>query len=199
MAQIHGRLIRGLVHPFGCVRGRYAAARVPAHPLLRLSCELPSHCQTGALPPTAHRSRYRVAAAASRLPSTAGCHHRNREQPMPPLRYRHDDPGWNPSPVPISRSAAIGHLMRRLPISPPIHEDAAIAATHARSVRAPRRHDTLQPVRRPFSRILWCETGADVPFSPSRRKDLDLTEAIRSHRSPRPRHSKRITERFSAV
>jgi hypothetical protein len=33
-------------------------------------------------------------------------------------RHRHVDPGWNPPPVPVARSAAPGHFARSLPILP---------------------------------------------------------------------------------
>jgi len=180
-------------------RTSYSAARVPAYPPLRLSCQLSSHSQTGALPRTAHRSHHRVAAAASGLSSTARSNRPGKGQPLPPLRHRHDDPGCNPSPLPVARSAALGHLMTSLPHSPPIHEDATIAATHARSVRVHRQFDTQQPVSCPFQCVLYRGTEAYVPFSHSRRKNIGLTEAVRGHRSSQTRHSKRITERFVAV
>ncbi len=127
------------------------------------SCQLPPNPQTGPLPRTADRSRYRVAAAAGGLPPTAGSNRRREGQPLSPLWHRHDDPGRNPSPIPVARSATLGHLMRSLPISPPIHQHAAIAATHAPSAPLHRQFATLQPLRRRFQRALYRGTRAGAP------------------------------------
>jgi hypothetical protein len=88
---------RFLIHtlPPGFQRIRYFGFLANCHRAVRLAL-----CRQ-----TADRSRYRVTSAASRLPSTAESHHSRKRQPLPPLRHRHDDPGWNPLPVPVARSA----------------------------------------------------------------------------------------------
>jgi hypothetical protein len=56
--------------------------------------------------------------------------------------------------------------MRRLPAAPPIHEDAAIAATHARRVRM-HSHSTLySPSAAPPNVRFTANPGAAFPLRP---------------------------------
>ena len=94
-SKVHDRLRRG-VHP--PLPAALPAARLPAHPLLRLPGQLPSR-QTGSLPPT---PGYRCLPAATQfLTASSSCTHPPRPATLPPVR-----PGiLNRKPTPWSHSA----------------------------------------------------------------------------------------------
>jgi hypothetical protein len=62
--------------------------------------------------------------------------------------------------------------MRSLLIFPPIHEDAALAAAYARSVRALRQQVTFQSARPQFQRIFTAKTGPTILSRPPAENTL---------------------------
>jgi hypothetical protein len=75
----------------------------------------------------------------------------------------------------MALSATSGHLMRRLTIPRPIHQNAAITATYARSVRAHRQNYTFNAVHRQFQTARCPETDAYGSFPRTRRQHTART------------------------
>ena len=86
---------------------------LPAHPLLRLSGQLPSRRETSPLPPAPRHALLQPVAPTRRLLRLPCCAHRRQPKALPAVRRRNSDLHPDPVALPWSGSPAHGQFMTR--------------------------------------------------------------------------------------
>src|SRR5262249_47793974 len=143
----------GIHPPLPPARG---ALRLPAHPLLRLPGQLPPHCQTHSLSPTARHGLLPAPAPACRLPPLAGGSHHLQLSALPAVWQRNSLPTAILPTIPRPPSAPPGHLMMPPgpnPLSPRHCSSGRAHSTSAHTLSAAAPTPIATPHRRSESRF----------------------------------------------